>query len=181
MTGISTHREVERKLKVDEAFDLPDLTAAGVAASVEADEPFTLDAVYHDTADLTLFRWGITLRRREGGHDEGWHMKLPVAGADGSARDELRLPLDAGPVGSVPGAFVEVVAPLLRELPLSAVVTLSTERTPHVLIDAAGRELVEVVDDVVTVLRDGRIVSVFREIEVDRRIWGNRTAGGATA
>ena len=165
--GVSTHREVERKLRVHAMFDLPDLVSSGVAAGVRDHPTFTMNAVYHDTGQLTLFRWGITLRRREGGHDEGWHMKLPVAGADGSARDELRLPLDAGPVGSVPGAFVEVVAPLLRELPLSAVVTLSTERTPHVLLDATGRELVEVVDDVVTVLRDGRIVSVFREIEVE--------------
>jgi CHAD domain-containing protein len=148
-------------------FDLPDLVASGVAAAVDVIEPFTMRAVYHDTADLALFRWGITLRRREGGHDEGWHMKLPVAGADGSSRDELRLPLDHGPVGSVPGGFVEVIAPLLRERPLGAIVTISTERSPRLLRDADGRALVEVVDDVVSVLRDGRVVSVFREIEIE--------------
>ncbi len=130
--------------------------------------PSRCSAVYHDTADLTLFRWGITLRRREGGADEGWHMKLPVAGADGSSRDELRLPLDAGPVGSVPGAFVEVIAPLLREQPLVPVVTLSTERTPDRRCSTpTDGALVEIVDDTVSVLRDGRTVSVFREIEVE--------------
>lgn len=167
MTVPSTHREVERKLRVHAMFDLPDFAEAGVAGSVDPAESFTMRAVYHDTADLTLFRWGITLRRREGGADEGWHMKLPVAGADGSARDELRLSLDAGPVGSVPGALVEVVAPLLREQPLAAVVTLSTERTPYVLRDGGGRALVEVVDDVVSILREGRTVSAFREVEVE--------------
>ncbi len=65
-------------------------------------------------------------------------MKLPVAGADGSSRDELRLPLDHGQVGAVPGGFVEVIAPLLRERPLAAVVTISTERAPQLLRDAEG-------------------------------------------
>ncbi len=145
--SFSTHREVERKLRVHGLFDLPDLAALDLADSVRHHEPYVMRAVYHDTDSLALFRWGVTLRRREGGSDEGWHMKLPVAGADGSARDELRLPLDAGPVGSVPSALVEVVAPLLREQPLRPVVTLSTERTKAVLLDAEGRELeVEAVD-----------------------------------
>ncbi len=165
--SFSTHREVERKLRVHGLFDLPDLAALDLADSVRHHEPYVMRAVYHDTDSLALFRWGVTLRRREGGSDEGWHMKLPVAGADGSARDELRLPLDAGPVGSVPSALVEVVAPLLREQPLRPVVTLSTERTKAVLLDAEGRELVELVDDTVSVLRDERIVSVFRELEVE--------------
>ena len=167
MIAPTTHREVERKFRVHAMFDLPDLATLGVAASVESPEPFVMRAVYHDTPELSLFRWGITLRRREGGSDEGWHMKLPVAGADGAARDELRLPLDSGPIGSVPGGFVEVVAPLLRGLPLLPIITLSTERAPHVLRTDDGRPLVEVVDDIVSVLRDGRTVSVFREIEVE--------------
>ena len=167
MTGPSTHREVERKLRVHAMFDLPDFVAAGVAAVVDVVEPFTMRAVYHDTAELTLFRWGVTLRRREGGADAGWHMKLPVAGADGSARDELRLPLEAGQVGSVPGGLVEIVSPLLRDQPLDAVVTLSTERAPYVLRDESGTALVEVVDDIVSILREGRTVSVFREVEVE--------------
>lgn len=167
MTPPATHREVERKLRVHAMFDLPDLVAAGITARVDAHDTFTMRAAYHDTSDLTLFRWGITLRRREGGEDQGWHMKLPVAGADGSARDELRLPLDAGVEGSVPGGLVEIVAPLLREQPLGVVVTLSTDRTPHLVYGDDGRALVEVVDDTVSVLRDGRTVSVFREVEIE--------------
>ncbi|WP_242418751.1 CYTH domain-containing protein, partial [Frankia sp. CpI1-P] len=37
----------------------------------------TLDAVYYDSDDLRLARNQITLRRRTGGHDAGWHLKLP--------------------------------------------------------------------------------------------------------
>jgi CHAD domain-containing protein len=167
VTPLSTHREVELKLRVHAMFEMPDLAAAGVAPAVQTAEPFTMRAVYHDTEALTLFRWGITLRRREGGADEGWHMKLPVAGADGSTRDELHVPLDAGGVGSVPGAFIEVIAPLLREQPLLPVVTLSTERTPILLLDHEGSGRAELVDDVVSVLRDGQVVTVFREIEIE--------------
>ncbi len=167
MTTPTTHREVEHKFRVHAMFDLPDFVAAGIAPAAESSPTFVMHAVYHDTADLTLFRWGVTLRRREGGSDEGWHMKLPVAGADGSSRDELRLPLTAGAVGAVPAGFVEVVSPLLREQALQPMVTLSTERTPSILRAADGRPLLEVVDDIVSVLRDGRTVSVFREVEVE--------------
>ena len=49
-----------------------------------------LSATYYDTADLRLLRSRMTLRRRRGGSDAGWHLKLP-AGAD--SRDEVRHPL----------------------------------------------------------------------------------------
>lgn len=163
----TSHREVERKLRVHGLFTMPDLAEAGVVARVEEREAFTMRAVYHDTAELTLFRWGITLRHRTGGGDEGWHMKLPVTGADGSTRDEMHLPLDAGEVGSVPAAFIEVVAPLLREQPVRPVITLVTERTPRIVLNGEGRPLAEIVDDVVSVQHEGRVVSVFREVEIE--------------
>ncbi|CAM5658801.1 hypothetical protein SMICM304S_11390 [Streptomyces microflavus] len=49
-----------------------------------------LDAVYYDTADLRLAADSLTLRRRTGGADEGWHLKFPVATG---IRDELHEPL----------------------------------------------------------------------------------------
>ncbi len=71
--------ETERKYEADAAARLPELTGLPtVAAQSEADE-FRLDAEYFDTADLRLLRAGITLRRRRGGHDAGWHLKLPAA------------------------------------------------------------------------------------------------------
>lgn len=163
----TSHREVERKFRVHGLFEMPDLAASGIADWVESGEPFTMTAVYHDTESLALFRWGITVRRREGGGDEGWHMKLPVAGADGSTRDEMHLPLSEGEIGDVPAAFVEIVAPLLRGQPLLPVITLVTERTPHVLQSHDRRGLVEVVDDVVSAVHRGRIVTAFRELEAE--------------
>jgi len=167
VTGPTSHREVELKLRVHALFDLPDLVTLGAASNAEVHETFTMDAVYHDTAELTLFRWGITLRRREGGGDEGWHLKLPVAGADGSTRDEVRMPLSSGPVGSVPPELLELVSPLLRGRRVTAVLTLHTERTPRILSNSSGTPLAELVDDTVSIFHNGRLSSVFREIEVE--------------
>ncbi len=99
----SVVREIERKYDFaaggTAALDAAQAMTgtAGVAAVARQDEQF-LDAVYYDTADLRLIGAGITLRRRTGGGDAGWHLKLP-AGAD--TRDEIHLPL-AAPGGAVP-------------------------------------------------------------------------------
>jgi hypothetical protein len=97
-------REIERKYELGAAgaAALDAVRAmtgtAGVAAVVQQPEQF-LDAVYYDTDDLRLIRVGITLRRRTGGEDAGWHPKLP-AGAD--TREEIRLPPGVRADGAVP-------------------------------------------------------------------------------
>ena len=93
-------REIERKYDASPAgtaaLDAVEsmIGVPGVAA-VSQQDPEILDAVYYDTGDLRLVRAGVTLRRRTGGDDAGWHLKLPV-GAD--TRDEIRIPL-AAPAG----------------------------------------------------------------------------------
>ena len=94
------HPETERKFRVHGLFRLPELAggdgrgrrsgAAGVA-DVRAAGTVDLLAVYYDTADLRLARSRVSLRRREGGADEGWHLKLPTA--ERETREELRCPL----------------------------------------------------------------------------------------
>ncbi|MDP4015166.1 MAG: CYTH and CHAD domain-containing protein [Candidatus Nanopelagicales bacterium] len=164
----STVREVEKKLRIHALFRLPQL--AGSVEGLSAVEPQPtrdLLAVYHDTSDLRLFRWGITLRRREGGHDAGWHMKLPVDDEGQGVRDEIRLPLSAGEVGHVPAALSDIVIALTREAPLVPVAILRTERAPYLLSDASGEPTLELVDDTVSVLDADRVVARFREIEVE--------------
>lgn len=161
-----TQREIERKLRVHALFRLPPLSGVTWgAASVEPQPMFTMRNIYFDTADLRLFRWGVTLRRREGGPDEGWHMKLPVEGADSGTRDELRVPLTESM--AVPRELTAVVTALVRDGELSPVVTLRTERTPIRLLDAHGRMTAELVDDTVAVLDGDRTAAIFREIEVE--------------
>ncbi|MEZ5115997.1 MAG: CYTH and CHAD domain-containing protein [Candidatus Nanopelagicales bacterium] len=161
-------REVERKLRVGDDFALPELAGAvkGVA-TVEPGDPVTLRAVYHDTEDLRLFRWKVTLRRREGGSDAGWHLKLPVDGEAPGVRDEVRLPLRAGRVGRVPAALSDIVTALVRGAPLVPVVALTTVRTPYLLLDADGHAVAELVDDRVTVSVGDEERDQFREIEVE--------------
>lgn len=162
-----TTREVERKLRVHALFRLPSL--AGVtwgAASIEPQPTFTMTNTYFDTEDLRLFRWGVTLRRREGGPDEGWQMKLPVEGRGEGTRDEVKVPI--GEVrDTVPAELTTIVSALIREARLVPVVVLRTERSPYLLLDATGAPTAELVDDTVAVLDGERTAAIFREIEVE--------------
>ncbi|NMD25708.1 MAG: CYTH domain-containing protein, partial [Actinobacteria bacterium] len=86
------HREIERKLDVPARFRLPSLSGAGNGiGEVHRQPTLRLTAAYYDTADLRLARHRITLRRRTGGGDDGWHLKLPHV--DEATRDEVQLPL----------------------------------------------------------------------------------------
>ncbi|MGI9197969.1 MAG: CHAD domain-containing protein [Candidatus Nanopelagicales bacterium] len=160
----STHREIERKVRVSAAFEIPPLVGAAGIASVEQQPSFHMRNTYFDTPDLRLFRWGITLRRREGGPDEGWQMKLPVEGADRGTRDEVRLPLTPG---GVPDELRSTVLALVREAELVEVASLRTHRQPFLLRDEAGTGIAEVVDDIVDTMEGDRSTHSFREIEVE--------------
>ncbi|WP_230008361.1 CYTH domain-containing protein, partial [Microbacterium sp. Bi128] len=78
--------ETEQKYDAGTSAALPDLQEIEGVDHVA--EPVTdqLEAVYFDTPALVLAARRITLRRRTGGADEGWHLKLP-AGAD--QREEI--------------------------------------------------------------------------------------------
>lgn len=175
----TTHREIERKLRIPDDFPMPDLAALAADAmpsagpfTVDAGAPFAMEATYFDTDQLSLIRWGVTLRRRTGGSDAGWHCKLPV-GASSSVdddaatrgRDEVRMPLSASS-DSVPPELGDIVAPLARGLRLEAVATVQNLRTPTV-VHGAGRPLVELVLDQVTVLHDEAQLDRYREIEIE--------------
>ena len=77
-TAAGTDQEVEVKLDAGPEVTLPDLTALPGVVAVAAGEDQHLEAVYLDSADLRLLRHGTTLRRRTGGSDAGWHLKLPA-------------------------------------------------------------------------------------------------------
>lgn len=159
----TTHRELELKFRTPADFTMPDFARVTDVDRVESRPTFTMTNVYYDTPDLRLFRWGITLRRREGGPDAGWHLKLPVAGRGHGVRDEVREPL--GP--EVPPTLARLVTAYARTAPLGPVAALRTERTPRVLRDARGREVIEVVDDHVSIMDGSRITATFREVEAE--------------
>ncbi|MCX4663849.1 CYTH and CHAD domain-containing protein [Streptomyces uncialis] len=161
-----TKREIERKYEArgrdTDATSLPDLTAVGGVSALVHRGVTELDAVYYDTADQRLAAASITLRRRTGGDDAGWHLKLPVA--DG-VRDEIRAPLSAG----VPRALVGLVRSRIRDAPLLPVVRLRSLRDVHHLVDSDGALLAELSVDVVTAdrLSGGDGSTGWTEIEVE--------------
>ncbi|SHN89001.1 CHAD domain-containing protein [Geodermatophilus obscurus] len=165
----SEHIEVERKFEADEGFSLPDLTGAGGVAAVGGPEEQSLEATYYDTPDLRLLRSRVTLRRRTGGADAGWHVKLP--GADG-ARRELHQPLGRA-ARTAPRAVVAPILGLLGTAAAEPVATLSTRRVVHRLLNEEERVLAEVADDAVvgtafaTAPGEPATVTTWREIEVE--------------
>lgn len=166
-------REVERKFRVHGLFRLPDLTGVDGVSSVQDGGTQRLEATYHDTPDLRLAREGITLRRRTGGSDDGWHLKVPVPKAGAGVRDELRLPLEEGQADQPPAELVGLVRAVVRDRAVGPVATLQTERRVQVLLDETGGPLAELVDDTVSVLGvDGHVAARFRELELEDRAEG---------
>ena len=163
--------EVERKFEAGPDVALPDLTGVGVGV-VTVGDPVThdLDATYFDTPDLRLARARITLRRRTGGTDAGWHLKLPTAVA--GSRREIHAPLGVRRT-VVPRAVTEPVTAVLRGARPEPVATLQTTRQVTELLDADGRVLAEVAADTVTGTAmapdpgSPAEVTTWRELEVE--------------
>lgn len=140
-----TALEVERKYDVSAYLLVPELADLPGVASVPPPVEHLLEAVYFDTADLRLREAGVTLRRRTGGQDAGWHLKTPK----GPDRQEVRLE-SARPPAEVPAELLSRVRSVIRRSGVRPVATVTTRRTVHRLLDDQGRLLVEVADDQVT-------------------------------
>ena len=137
--------EVEAKFDLEPGHPLPDLAdVAGVASTQDAAAQ-RLTATYFDTPDLRLARAGVTLRRRTGGQDAGWHLKLPVA----EDRFEVRHPAGRS-AANVPAELVDLVRAQTRGGHLGPVVRVRTSRAVTRLLTADGQVLAEVADDSVT-------------------------------
>ena len=95
------HLETEQKYDADAEFVLPNLGSLPELGGRRTADPrrIYLSATYYDTEDFDLLKHKVTLRRRVGGDDEGWHLKLPVRK---DTRQELHAPLGEGTSGNVP-------------------------------------------------------------------------------
>ncbi len=154
------HREREDKYDVTSDFALPDLS---VDASIERVETsrYELEATYFDTPEGFLQRHRITLRRRTGGKDAGWHLKLPAE----SSRIEIHV---ASQGRAVPRELSALLLGIRRGRRLSPTVTISTVRDANLLTDGDGATIAEVADDTVQVLSaDAEGVREWREVEVE--------------
>ncbi|MCV7032463.1 CYTH and CHAD domain-containing protein [Mycobacterium sherrisii] len=144
MPETTRHLEVERKFDVLESTVAPSFEGIAAVARVEKLPTQSLDAVYFDTQTQDLARNKITLRRRTGGHDAGWHLKLP-AGPD--ARTEVRAPLGSADDDTVPAELVDVVLAIVRDRPLKPVARITSERESQVLYGVDGAPFAEFSND----------------------------------
>ncbi len=185
-------RETERKYEVAGDVALPSFADLPRVATVSEPEQETLTAEYYDTEDLRLLKAGITLRRREGGSDEGWHLKLPdtVAGtarqtAGASRRREIRLTLDQGDRDRidrrsksggdpVPAELARLVRAHARDASLRPVARIETHRRRTTLRDAAGTSLAEIAVDEVAAQSLGASTTVSRWNELEIELTGGR-------
>jgi inorganic triphosphatase YgiF len=158
------HLETELKFEASPGFVIPDLSGLADGSTVGEPEVRLLEARYFDTDDLRLAAAKITLRRRTGGPDAGWHLKLP-AGA--SSRHEMREPL-GDPEAGVPAGLASLVSDQVQGQPLRVVAVLETRRTVRNIVAPGGDILAEVADDLVTGRTPGPGEPLtWREIEVE--------------
>jgi CHAD domain-containing protein len=157
--------ETEAKYDAPDGAALPGLESLPQVKATSGPDEQRLEAEYYDTDGLRLLRAGVTLRRRDGGTDAGWHLKLPVAPG---TRREIRLP--PGEAGrQVPEELARLVRGLARGAPLRPVARLTTIRRRLILLGEAGRSLAEVAADDVSAQTLGTTTTVsrWREVEVE--------------
>lgn len=156
--------EREAKLEAWPGFAIPDLNLIAQGVTVETRPPQQLSAVYYDTADLRLARWGVTVRHRKGGED-AWTVKLPT-NSQHSTLVRREISFDGGP-GTIPKVVRDLVTAYLRSDVLIPVARLRTHRQRLLLVDEAGSPVLEVADDEVSVYEGRHLANRFREIEVE--------------
>ncbi|HET8893635.1 MAG TPA: CYTH and CHAD domain-containing protein [Gaiellaceae bacterium] len=145
--------EHERKLDADEGFELPELGGEPLERRV-----FT--SVYYDTAERSLARSGITLRRRTEHGNSVWQLKLPASGA------RLELAVPGGPA-AVPGELAQLLHAHLRHGPVVPVAELRTRR--HGALVARNGTTAEVTVDEVSIMDALRVADGFTEVEIELR------------
>ena len=161
--------EQEDKFEVDQDWVMPpvaDLVPEGGRLDQEMRK---LHNTYFDTPGAGLRLFGITLRRRIGGSETGWQLKVP----NGSARTELQ---SGSQAKTLPPPLAEGVEGLLATESLGPVATIVTARTAYRLLNADGEVVLEIADDQVqSGPPDGKsMLHSWRELEVELGPAGKR-------
>lgn len=170
--GSSRSLEIERKYDVEDATPLPDWTGIPGVVAVGRPELRALDARYLDTADQQLAHARVAVRRRTGGPDAGWHIK--ISAPDG--KHEWGWPLDGDPDAAsdddltavpVPDAVVAALAEWAAP-PFIPLARIRNARVAYALRDANGGLVAEFVDDRVNARDErGGGESSWREWELE--------------
>lgn len=159
--------EVEAKFAVVNTAVVPDLTRITGVASIAATRTHRMSAIYYDTDDLRLTRSRITLRRREGGSDDGWHLKLPSDGGRLEIHADIGDPVDG--IYQIPEEILAQVRSLTRHEQLNPIAQVDNERVESTLAGLDGSPLAEFCDDHVSAwsLLPGGVHTSWREWELE--------------
>ncbi|MET0692452.1 MAG: CYTH and CHAD domain-containing protein [Propionibacteriaceae bacterium] len=159
---VSEQREREDKFDVDLGFVVPELTDLLPEGGRIETATHALDNTYYDTAGGDLARLRLTLRRRVGGPDAGWHLKMPA----GLARTEVH---SKSRGRTVPKGLTGPLTGVSRGQELVPVASLRTTRDVLRLLTADGELLAEVADDQVESATMGSesTLGSWREVEVE--------------
>lgn len=162
-TAPAVHLEIERKFTLADDGLVPEPGDWPRVGQVSNERRYLLQATYYDTPALDLASHGVTLRRREGGPDEGWHLKLPRSG---DARMEEWMPFGADDVP--PAQFRDQVRQLIGSASLVPVCEVRTHRVERDLL-AGDVHLACLCDDHVSThnLLDDQLDSDWHELEVE--------------
>ena len=143
--------EREVKLHVDSTFRLPPLTGTPLPRRM-----FT--STYYDTASFDLAQAGITLRYRAERGKRAWQLKIPLR------QDRQEIEFVDGQSGP-PAALRDLLMLAVGQQALIPVATLRVWRTGvHIRQGRVG--VADVVLDRVSVLKEGRVIQQFRELEI---------------
>jgi hypothetical protein len=160
--------EQEAKFEVDESYDPPDLPP--LVRRTRRLPEHRLHTAYYDSADLRLWRRGITLcyRTGEGGAEDAgtWTLKLPASDHEEVLhRDELTW---RSARGTIPDEATAVLRGLVRRSVLDEVVWLDTRRRRLAVHGPeSGRAWGELDDDLVTVIGGPNDGLRFRQVELE--------------
>lgn len=154
--------EIERKYEVPEGAaprweDLPRLR-------VEAEPGIRdLEAGYFDTATGRLADFGVALRRRRGGPDEGWHLKF----REGGLKREVHVPL-LKTADRLPAQMRQLVSGLLGGEELVVLAGVCTQRRVLEVHDPEHGRVAEIcLDEVRGTERATGITRAWTEYEVE--------------
>jgi inorganic triphosphatase YgiF len=149
------------KFEVDPDWVLPPVIGLVPEGGRFDHEVRRLEDTYFDTPGAGLRVFGATLRRRVGGLETGWQLKVP----NGTTRTVLQ---SGSRTKRLPAALAKGVAGLRAGETLQPVATIVTTRTAYRLLDADGALVLEIADDrVESGPPDGEsTLHSWREVEV---------------
>jgi CHAD domain-containing protein len=158
--SISAQTERELKLTVESNFHLPRLPGIPMPRRL-------LISTYYDTAAYDLAHARITLRHRIERGKRSWQLKIPL----GEDRQEVEV---AGDQSDPPATLRGLLVVPLAHRKLLPVVTLRVWRT-GLLVRHGHVSIAEIALDTVSVIKNGRTIQQFRELEIEQR-QGDETA-----